>query len=116
MLVKALLFIAYAVLNTAAMAAIKEARGTLGARRHTAALGRFALGGLLYAAALGILVLLLRRGDASSVFPIAIGCTVLATNAVGARFYGELITGRKIAGTLLVIAGIALTFLDGGHS
>lgn len=116
MLVQALLFIAYAVLNTAAMVAIKEARGTLDARHHTAALGRLTLGGMLYAAALALLVLLLRRSDASSVFPIAIGCTVLATNAVGARFYSESITGRKIAGTLLVIAGIALTFLDGGHS
>ena len=115
MLLQGFFFLAYAVLNTAAMVQIKEAGGTLGVKRHAATLGRLALGGLLYVGALGILVLLLQRDDASSVFPIAIGTTVLATNVVGVRRYGETITGRKIAGTLLVVAGIALMFLDVGR-
>jgi drug/metabolite transporter (DMT)-like permease len=111
-LVHVVLFISYAVFNAAAMAAVKDAGRDLGFGRRAASLGRLALGGALYAAALIVLVALLRRGDASSVFPIAIGCTVLATNAVGARFYGEHVTRRKIAGTALLLAGIALIFFD----
>jgi uncharacterized membrane protein len=105
----------YAVLNTVAMAAIKDAGSNLGASRRAATLGRLALGGLLYAIALIVLVALLRGGDASSVFPIAIGCTVLATNVVGARFYGERVTGRKIAGTVILLAGITLILFDAGR-
>jgi uncharacterized membrane protein len=115
MLVHALLFVSYAVFNTAAMVAIKDAGRDLGAGKRAATFGRLALGGLLYATALIVLVALLRGGDASSVFPIAIGCTVLATNAVGARFYGERVTGRKIAGTVLLLAGITLILFDAGR-
>jgi drug/metabolite transporter (DMT)-like permease len=115
MLVHVLLFVSYAVCSTAAMAAIKDAGRNLGAGRRAATLGRLALGGLLYATALIVLVNLLRSGDASSVFPIAIGCTVLATNAVGARFYGERVTRRKIAGTVLLVVGITLILFDAGH-
>jgi uncharacterized membrane protein len=115
MLIHALLFLSYAVLNTAAMAAIKNAGRDLRAGRRAATLGGLVLGGLVYATALIVLVALLRGGDASSVFPIAIGCTVIATNAVGVHFYGERVTGRKIVGTALLLAGITLIFFDAGH-
>ena len=99
-LLQGFFFLAYAVLNTAAMVQIKEVGGTFGVKHHAATFGRLAL---------------LRRDDASSVFPIAIGATVLATNVVGVHRYGETITGRKIAGTLVLVAGIVLMFLDVGR-
>jgi len=109
---RTLLFAAYAVLNTAAMAAIKEAGRIFGTGRHAALLGRLGFGAVCYAAGLAALITLLRGSDASSVFPVAIGTTVLATNVVGALNYGERITSRKVAATLLLLAGITLTFLD----
>ena len=117
-LVQVLFFISYALFNTAAMAVVKETGGQLGAGAHLARLAhlatlrRLVIAGVLYAIAVTILVALLRGGDASSVFPIAIACTVLATNAVGAYYYGEQITLRKIIGTLVLLAGITLTFVD----
>lgn len=116
MLLKALLFFAYALLNTAAMAAIKEACPSFSTVVNSGVIARLALGALLYAAAIGVLVVLLKRGDASSVFPIAIGCTVLATNALGAHRYGERITARKLGGTALLLAGITITFMEAGHA
>ena len=113
MLYHAFLYVAYALLNTAAMAAVKTAMQRLAANSRTAAIGALALGAALYAGALGALLALLNDGQASTVFPIAIGCTVLATNAVGARFYQERLTRQKVAGTLILSIGIALTFLDG---
>ena len=113
MLTAALLYLAYGFLNAAAMGAVKRATGMFAAREHRGAMATFAAGGCLYAGALVALVVLLDSGDASTVFPIAIGAAVLATTAVGAGFYAEPITARKLAGTLAVLAGIALTFLDG---
>lgn len=113
MLFHAFLYIVYAVLNTAAMAAVKAAMQRLRPNGRSAAVIRFALGAALYAGALAVLLILLKDGQASTVFPIAIGCTVLAANVAGARFYEERLTRQKLAGTLLLTAGIALTFLDG---
>jgi multidrug transporter EmrE-like cation transporter len=112
-LVHVVLYVAYALLNTAAMAAVKNAMQKFGANGRTAAVGTLAFGAVLYVGALGSLLYLLNDAEASTVFPIAIGCTVLATNAAGARFYKERITLQKIAGTLLLVIGIACTFLDG---
>jgi multidrug transporter EmrE-like cation transporter len=111
--VHAVLYVAYAILNTAAMAAVKTAMRIFAARDRRAAAASMAAGGVLYASAVAVLLVLLRGGDASTVYPIAIGSTVVATNAIGARFYGERLTVRKLAGTLLVLGGIALIFADG---
>lgn len=113
MLFHAFLYVAYAVLNTAAMAAAKTAVPRFAAGGRSAAVGWLALGGALYAVVLAVLMVLLKDGEASTVFPIAIGCTVLSTNLAGAHFYGERLTGRKLAGTVLITTGIAMTFVGG---
>jgi len=109
-----LLFCAYAALNTSAMAAIKTAVAGFDVRKGAARFGWLGLGGALYLAALAVLLVLLKLDAASTVFPIAIGCTVLATNIVGFRIYGERLTAHKVGGTLLVLAGIVLTFMGAG--
>lgn len=113
MLFHTFLYLTYAVLNTAAMAAAKSSMRSLNAAARLAALGWLSVGALIYLAVLGVLLLLLRDGAASTVFPIAIGCTVVVTNLVGARLYAERFSRRKFIGLLLITCGIALTFLDG---
>jgi multidrug transporter EmrE-like cation transporter len=39
---------------------------------------------------------------------------VVVTNLVGARLYGETFSLRKLIGLLLILAGVALAFADGG--
>lgn len=111
-IVQAMLFFAYAGLNTAAMVAIKESRASYvhGKRGHATV--RVIAGGMLYAMAILVLVTLLKRGDASSVYPVAIGCTVIAAILVGARLYAERLTIRKAIGTAILIAGITVMFWD----
>lgn len=113
MLLHALLYLAYAALNTAAMAAAKSATRSFDVSAHLAAVGWLSAGGFIYLAVLGVLLLLLRDGAASTVFPIAIGCTVVVTNLVGARFFAEKFSLRKLIGLVLILAGIALAFADG---
>jgi multidrug transporter EmrE-like cation transporter len=113
MVFHAFLYLSYAALNTAAMAAAKSAMRRLDSAAHIAAFGWLAVGGLIYVVVLGVLLLLLRDGAASTVFPIAIGCTVITTNIVGARFYAEGFSPRKLSGLLLITAGVALTFVEG---
>ena len=113
MLLHALLYLAYAALNTAAMAAAKSAMRSYDAAGRVAAVGWLSAGGLIYLVVLGVLLLLLRDGAASTVFPIAIGCTVAVTNLVGARFYAEQFSLRKLIGLTLILAGVALAFADG---
>jgi drug/metabolite transporter (DMT)-like permease len=103
------LYVAYAVFNTAAMAAMKSALPRLGAREFAASARALVAGVVTYALALGSMMLLLRGHDASVVMPIAIGCVVLATTLAGWRFYGEALTAGKLAGAALVVAGVALT-------
>ena len=113
MLFQVFLYAAYAVLNTAAMAAAKAAVPRFAAGGRSAAVRWLALGGVLYAVVLAVLMVLLKDSEASTVFPIAIGSTVLSTNLAGAHFYGERVTGRKLAGAVLITAGITLTFVGG---
>jgi multidrug transporter EmrE-like cation transporter len=110
-LLQVVLFIGYAILNTAAMAACKSGMARLASRDRSAAATRILLGAVSYAAAISILLLLLKDGEASIVFPLAIGCTVLATNAVGVRYYQESLDSQKLAGTVLIVTGIALTYM-----
>lgn len=112
MALQLLLFVGYAILNTGAMAATKSVVRSLSAGGRIAALGYLAVGGTLYAAALTLLLVLLKGSAASTVYPVAIGATVLASNAFGIRFYGERITSHKVLGTCLVVAGVALTYID----
>jgi uncharacterized membrane protein len=113
-LIHASLYFAYAALNTLAMAAIKSATQRWSGNAARTAVAIWLLGGALsYAVALVALFVLLRSGEASTVFPIAIGCTVIMTNVVGARAYGERIDGRKLAGTALIVSGITLSYLAG---
>jgi multidrug transporter EmrE-like cation transporter len=115
MLFHAFLYISYALLNTAAMAAAKSAMRRLDASSHAAAAAWLAAGGLAYVVVLGVMLLLLKDGAASTVFPIAIGCTVVVTNLVGARFYAERFSARKLTGLLLLTGGVALTFVEGAR-
>ncbi|MEO7774837.1 MAG: hypothetical protein ABIT36_06955 [Steroidobacteraceae bacterium] len=107
------LFVVYAVLNTAAMAFVKGAMAAGRFRSHFAAVRGLAIGGVLYLGGLAALLWLLRTADANTVFPIAIGCTVLATNVLGAWSGAEPVTGQKLIGTVLIMAGIALAFVGG---
>ena len=113
MFLHALLYLTYAALNTVAMAAARSAMRSFDVAAHAGAVGWLAAGGFVYLLVLGVLLLLLRDGAASTVFPIAIGCTVVVTNLVGARFYGETFSFRKLIGLLLILGGIALAFADG---
>lgn len=108
LLIYSLLYAAYAAANTLAMAAVKDAVRQLSAADRGVAVGRLTLGSVLYGAALLVLFVLLRYGEASTVFPIAIGCAVLATHVAGAHFYKERFTANKLLGTTLIVAGIAL--------
>lgn len=112
----AFLYLSYAVLNTTAMAAARSSMRSLDAGARVAALGWFSVGGLIYLVVLGALLLLLRGSAASTVFPIAIGCTVITTNLAGARFYAETFSRRKLIGLLFITCGIALTFIDGASA
>ena len=113
MLFHALLYFAYAALNTAAMAAAKSAMRSYDGAAHLSAVGWLSAGGSIYVVVLGVLMLLLRDGAASTVFPIAIGCTVVVTNVVGIRFYAEEFSLRKLIGLVLILGGIALSYADG---
>jgi multidrug transporter EmrE-like cation transporter len=113
MLLHALLYFSYAALNTIAMAAAKSAMRSYDGAAHLTAVGWLSAGGFVYVVVLGVLMLLLRDGAASTVFPIAIGCTVVITNLVGIRFYAEEFSLRKLIGLLLILGGIALAFADG---
>jgi drug/metabolite transporter (DMT)-like permease len=112
-LFRAILFATYAVLNTAAMAAVKAAIPRLVPGRRKAALGLLPLGVGLYAVVLAVMMILLRGSEASVVMPIAIGSTVLTTNLAGSYFYGERLTRRKLAGTILITVGITFAFIGG---
>jgi drug/metabolite transporter (DMT)-like permease len=112
-LFRAFLFAAYAVLNTAAMAAAKAAIPRLAVGDRKAVFGLMALGGGLYAAVLAVMMILLRDWEASVVMPIAIGATVLTTNLAGSYYYGERLTRRKLAGTFLITLGITFAFIGG---
>jgi multidrug transporter EmrE-like cation transporter len=111
MLLLGVLYVAYAVANTSAIAFIKEAGLTSLNNWRAIAFGRLSLGGGLYVIAFSILVFLLRNNDASFVFTIAIGCSILVSNLVGAYFFDERISFRKILGTLILLCGIAMTLL-----
>jgi multidrug transporter EmrE-like cation transporter len=110
------LYATYAVFNTAAMAAIKTALPRLGAGRTARGLIAATCGAVTYVIALGAMLLLLRRHDASIVIPIAIGCVILVTHIAGRRFYGEPLTAPKIVGACLVVAGVALLCTTGSAS
>jgi uncharacterized membrane protein len=106
------LYVVYAVANTFAMTAVKSAMQTL-PKRSLWATGRYmALGGVCYGVALAALFVLLRHGDASTVFPIAIACAVLGVNVGGAVFHGESLTVQKVAGTVLITVGIAFMYIE----
>jgi multidrug transporter EmrE-like cation transporter len=113
---QAFLYVIYSLLNTSAIVLIKEARGSLVARHGPGLVLRLGVAVAVYAGALATLVTLLRMSDASIALPIAIGCTVVATNTAGAMLYGERMTGRKMLGMVLVMGGIALTFFDAGRT
>jgi uncharacterized membrane protein len=112
MLLQASLYVAYAAANTLAMTAVKAAAQPLPKRTLSVAIRYMALGGMFYSVALGVLFVLLRHGEASTVFPIAIACAVLGVNVGGAVFHKESLTAKKIAATVLITAGIALMYVE----
>lgn len=105
MIGEAAMLAAYAVLSTSAMVIVKRAAT---APRLAPALRILAVAGLLYCAAVALLLVLLRSGDASDVFPVAVGAAMVTTTVAGVRLHHEALTPRKLAGTALVIAGMAL--------
>jgi uncharacterized membrane protein len=113
MLFQASLYVVYAVANTLAMTAVKTATQPLPRRALSVAIRYMALGCLFYGVALYALFVLLRHGEASIVFPIAIACAVLGVNVGGALLHRESLTAPKIAGTVLITAGIALMYVQG---
>ena len=60
MLFHALLYLSYAALNTAAMAAAKASMRSLDAAARLAALGWFSTGGLIYLAVLAVMFILMK--------------------------------------------------------
>jgi multidrug transporter EmrE-like cation transporter len=110
MILEAGMFVGYAVLNTAAMLAVKRASAAPGA---AAALRTLGFSALLYAGAVALLLALLRAGNASIVFPVAVGAAIVAAQLAGMHFLGEPLTRRKLVGTALVIAGSALLLAQG---
>jgi drug/metabolite transporter (DMT)-like permease len=110
MIAEAAMLAAYAIASTAAVLTAKRA---VTAPRLLPAVRILGVGAMLYVAALALLLALLRAGDASTMFPAAIGGSMLATTAAGVHLHRERLTVRRLSGTLLVIAGIALLLAGG---
>ncbi len=113
MVTDSVLFLIYAVLNTAAMAFVKMLGTAVVVKRWWRVAGAGASAVVTYAAGLAVLLFLLSAHEVSTVFPIAIGFTVLATNVTDFHFFKEAIDKSNLAGTIMLIVGVALIYADG---
>jgi drug/metabolite transporter (DMT)-like permease len=65
------------------------------------------IGLFLYFCGAVMLLLALKQGELSAVYPI-ISLTFVWVLIIGALFFNEAITGLKLAGTLCIIIGVAM--------
>lgn len=108
-----LLLMLYASMNTAAMASIKVCSPRFTRREHGKGLLFLLSGGVLYAVGIGALLLLLRIGEATVMFPLAIASTVVVSNVADSLFFHQPFTKAKLFGTLLLLSGISVTYATG---
>jgi multidrug transporter EmrE-like cation transporter len=104
---------AYALLSTGGVLLLRAALRdvdelSLGAGRHLLADPYFIAGFVLYALSFFTWLLALRRFEVVAIFPVFVGvgyaCVVL-----GAYFFlNESLTASRVAGILVILAGIAL--------
>lgn len=103
-LLRVLLLLTYTVSSVAGMALIKAAPALLSPK--------WLLGFALYLAGFGIWMgVILRLMPLSQAFPIAAGALMLGTQLVGWVVLKERITLPHLAGTALILMGVALVSL-----
>lgn len=103
-LLRILLLLTYTVSSVAGMALIKAAPALLSPK--------WLLGFALYLAGFGIWMgVILRLMPLSQAFPIAAGALMLGTQLVGWVVLKERITLPHLAGTALILMGVALVSL-----
>ncbi|HEU5213392.1 MAG TPA: hypothetical protein VFU10_11530 [Gaiellaceae bacterium] len=109
----ALYVVAYTVLSTAGVLLLRSAlrnSDPLSAGGIRAILGEplFSLGFVLYAASFATWLLALRRYEVSRIYPVFVGAAYCAVVAGGALILGEALTASRVAGIVVILAGIAL--------
>ncbi len=102
----------YAILNAIAMMAIKLAFKDARNRSWSNSVKNILICGVLYTAAISLLIFLLSKYDAIVVFPTAIGFTVIATNIIDYYYFYEKINPNKVLGTGMILVGIILIYLN----
>lgn len=82
--------------------------GFIGAGWEAASIWTALTGGTLYVSGAVFWLFLLARNELSTVYPIAVGVTILASTAVAIGVFGESVSGLKLLGCMLLIIGAAL--------
>jgi len=98
---------AYVALSTTALMLLR--RSLAGAELGELATDpRVLAGAALYAASFGTFLLALRHFEVLTVFPVFLASAYAATTVAAAVFLGESLTSGRVAGLLLVGAGLVL--------
>jgi small multidrug resistance pump len=111
----ALYIVAYALLSTGGVlflrSALRDVDGiSLATVRTLLAEPTFLLGFLLYALSFATWVLALQRYQVVVIFPAFVGVSYACVVVGGHFFLGESLTLSRVAGILIIFAGIALVF------
>lgn len=104
MVLNAVLLVTYVVISSLGLYALKIANGTIG-------IG-FLIGLAFYGGGFLVWYGLLARMPLSVAFPLAAGSLVIATQIVGAVFLGENLHLAHLGGIALIVAGIAVVFVE----
>lgn len=94
----------YMTISSLGLYALKTANGAFNAG--------FVTGLALYGIGFLVWYGLLARMPLSVAFPLAAGSLVIATQIVGALFLGENIPFSHLGGIALILAGIAIVFIE----
>ncbi|TMK78933.1 MAG: hypothetical protein E6G45_04940 [Actinobacteria bacterium] len=111
----ALYVAAYALLSTGGVLLLRTAlkdTGNLsvGTARTLLAEPSFLLGFLLYALSFVTWLLALRRYEVVAIFPVFVGVGYACVVLGGYLFLGESLSATRVAGILVIFAGMALLF------
>ncbi len=113
-MISTLLFILYGLVSATAVLLLKTSMsraGGLAAWRSATGL-IFAAGAMLYAISFLLWLRLLSRLPLSVAYPAAIGLTLVLTLSLAAVWLNERLTTPRLAGAMLVFAGIVLLTRD----
>jgi multidrug transporter EmrE-like cation transporter len=98
-MIKVAVLLGYVALSLAGLYNMKRADAIVG--------WQFAAGFAMYVAGFGVWLMILRMYPLSFAFPLAAGALVVGTQLVGFFFLGEGMQLHRLAGSGLILAGLA---------